>query len=305
VRWRLPTALGLVLVLFAIALAVISLGAPKGAAWCATPAAAAAVPDWRVAKKGVGTWPYDGADSALASAGLSWFYTWRIGPDGVAQPPGTRFVPMIWGADTVDEASLAQARTHGDTLLGFNEPDVAAQANMTVEQALDLWPQLQTTGQRLGSPAVSANGATAGGWLDRFMTGASQRGYRVDFVAVHWYGANFTDPIGEARELCRYVTAVYERYGKPVWLTEFALADFSDGVEQARYPSDAEQAAFVRAALPLLQRLPHLERYAWFALANTASSYRTGLYSDASTLTRAGEAYFSAGKEPPYGDINP
>ena len=32
------------------------------------------------------------------------------------------------------------------------------QANMTVEQALELWPKLMATGQRLGSPAVACGG---------------------------------------------------------------------------------------------------------------------------------------------------
>ena len=44
-------------------------------------------------------------------------------------------------------------------LLGFNEPDLAEQANMTVEKALELWPRLEATGMRLGSPAVACGAA--------------------------------------------------------------------------------------------------------------------------------------------------
>jgi hypothetical protein len=296
VRWRLVLAVCLISAILAAGFAATGIGAPDAASWCGPVPAAAAVPELGAAKKGVGTWYFDGVDHALASAGLSWFYTWTPGPAGVTRPAQTGFVPMIWGADMVDRASLDQARANGDTLLGFNEPDVADQSDLTVDQALDLWPQLLGTGQRLGSPAVSADGATPGGWLDRFMTGARQRGYRVDFVAVHWYGSNFADPAGQAADLCHYLAAVYQRYHKPVWLTEYALADFSGGVEHARYPSDAEQAAFVRASLPLLQRLPYLERYAWFALADSDSGYRTGLYSAGSTLSPAGAAYVSGGE---------
>ncbi|MFE9889284.1 glycosyl hydrolase [Streptomyces scopuliridis] len=36
-------------------------------------------------------------------------------------------------------------------LLGFNEPDSADQANITPEQALDLWPQWEKTGLNLGA----------------------------------------------------------------------------------------------------------------------------------------------------------
>lgn len=43
---------------------------------------------------------------------------------------------MIWGAASVTDASLAQARAAGPYLLGFNEPDMAQQSNMPVDQAL-------------------------------------------------------------------------------------------------------------------------------------------------------------------------
>lgn len=62
-------------------------------------------------------------------------------------------------------------------MLGFNEPDWPGQSDMPVSKALSLWPRLQATGPQLGSPAVAANGATAGGWLDQFMTGAKADGY--------------------------------------------------------------------------------------------------------------------------------
>jgi hypothetical protein len=284
VRWTV--AFWTVLVAITVGLAVTDTGGPTAASWCGPVPAAAGT--GRAALKGIGTWYFDGVDQRLADARVSWFYTWRSGLEGVR---GTGFVPMIWGADQAGDQQLAEAATHGDTLLGFNEPDVADQADMTVDQALDLWPRLMATGQRLGSPAVSADGGTPGGWLDRFMAGAQQRGYRVDFVAVHWYGANFAHPAAEAADLCHYLAAVYERYHKPVWLTEYALADFSAGVDRARYPTAAQQEAFVRASLPILRRLPYLERYAWFALSDRDSGYRTGLYTTGDELTPAGSAY--------------
>jgi len=68
--------------------------------------------------------------------------------------------------------------------LGFNEPDHPDQANMTVQQALDLWPHLTATGMRVGSPATAADPSSSGSWLEQFMDGAKARGYRVDFVCV-------------------------------------------------------------------------------------------------------------------------
>jgi hypothetical protein len=48
----------------------------------------------------------------------------------------------------------------------------------------------------LGGPAVATGAATRGAWLeDRFMAGASEKGYRVDFIiTLHWYGGDFRTP---------------------------------------------------------------------------------------------------------------
>lgn len=186
--------------------------------------------------------------------------------------------------------NLDRAKRSGTTLLGFNEPDFASQANMSVERAWKLWPRLEATGMRLGSPAPAVGGATPGGWLDQFLAGARERGYRVDFIALHWYGADFS--AGAVGHLRGYLQAVWDRYHMPIWLTEFALMRWVDG--QAVYPSDSQQAAFIAGATEMLESLSFVERYAWFALP--AEQPGTGLYRDGSTPTAAGLAYREAGR---------
>ncbi|SEQ93790.1 RNA polymerase sigma factor, sigma-70 family [Lentzea xinjiangensis] len=241
------------------------------------------------AKKGVSTWNFDGVGKALTDVRAGWYYNWAVHPDGVVTPPNVEFVPMIWGAKFTDDATLARAKANGKVLLGFNEPDFPDQANMSPEQALDLWPKLSATGLRLGSPAVAHSGDKPGGWLDRFMTGAAQRGLRVDFIAVHWYGSDFS--AAAVGHLKNYLDAVHKRYGKPVWLTEYSLIDFSGG--SPRYPSQAELAAFARGSGAMLESLPYLERYAWFALP--ADKPGTGLYAPGGIPNQAGQAYRDAG----------
>ncbi|MDG4792990.1 sigma-70 family RNA polymerase sigma factor [Micromonospora sp. WMMD1082] len=241
-------------------------------------------------KKGVGVWTFDGVSRALADSGASWYYTWNVAHPGVTTPRGAEFVPMIWGADSVTAGNLRQARQNGRYLLGFNEPDLAGQAEMTVERALDLWPQLEATGLPLGSPAVAWGGDRPGEWLDRFMTGVRERGYRVDFIALHWYGGDFRTA-NAVDQLRSYLQAVYDRYRLPIWLTEFALIDFSNGV---RFPSQAQQAAFLTAATRMLGGLPWLHRYAWFGLPATDKD-QTGLFRTGSEATAIGRAFRAAG----------
>ncbi|WP_282613629.1 glycoside hydrolase family protein [Streptomyces sp. XM4193] len=223
----------------------------------------------------------------MADVNASWYYNWASGPD-LATPDGTEFVPMIWGRESVTDEELDRAAREGSQLLGFNEPDLGEQSAMSVEEALDLWPRLESTGLRLGAPAVAHSGDVAGGWLDRFMRGAEERGLRVDFIPVHWYGADFGPNATD--HLRSYLDAVAERYGKPVWLTEYALIDFTGS--QPRYPSEQEQTAFVRSSTEMLNSLPYLERYAWFTLST--DTHQTGLY-DGANANSSGAAYRDAG----------
>lgn len=58
------------------------------------------------------------------------------------------------------------------------------------------------------------------------------KGLRVDFMCVHWYPdwkTSMTDSDSAAKELAEYVTAVHDRWKRPIWLTEFAYIDYNRG----------------------------------------------------------------------------
>ncbi|WP_051275116.1 glycoside hydrolase family protein [Cellulomonas sp. URHD0024] len=256
---------------------------PKAAP--APPRAAPRPPATHTAKKGVATWEFTGATAALKDVGVGWYYNWSTSNASMPAPSGVEFVPMIWGASNVTPAALGAP---GSTLLGFNEPDMGGQANMTVDRALELWPQLQATGKRLGSPAVAWGGDRAGGWLDQFMSGAKARGLRVDFITLHWYGSDFGPDAVD--QLQRYVAGVHARYGLPIWVTEYSLINFSGS---PKFPTDDQMTAFIASSTAMFESTPYVERYAWFGLP--ALEPGTGLYRDGSTPTPAGVAYRAAG----------
>jgi putative glycosyl hydrolase len=243
--------------------------------------------------KGVGTWNVSGAGQALSESNATWYYSWRATPEGITAPSGVSFVPMIWGASNVTASTLNVVKREGHILLGFNEPDISNQADMSVKQALVLWPKLMATGMTLGSPAVSSGAATPGGWLDQFMKGAAARGYRVNFIALHWYGTDFR--VGPAvLGLQDYLRAVYDRYHLPIWLTEFALANFKNPTPT--FPTAADEATFLTQATRMLSGLPYVQRYAWFALPVASPSGTAGLFNLGSSpvATEVGRAFASA-----------
>ena len=246
-------------------------------------------PTRKTAKKGAAVWDFPAVNAGLKAVGASWYYNWGANNDRMPAS-GVEFVPMIWGTANATDSTLAQAKREGDTLLGFNEPDMAEQANMTPAKALELWPKLQATGMRLGSPSVAFGAADSGKWLDQFMKGAKQKGLRVDFITLHWYGGDFSS--AAVGHLKGYIQQVYAKYKLPIWLTEFALIRF-DG-SGAHYPTDAQQVAFINGATDMLQGLSYVERYSWFGLPSTGDSH-TGLYKESGALTPMGTAYRAAG----------
>jgi len=268
-----------------IASALITAG-PAGPAAAAGPAVVAAHHQGANFKKGAGAWSFPKVRSALKKSGVSWYYTWAVNHPGITSPRGVSFVPMIWGASSVTASNLKLVRRESHILLTFNEPDLSAQSNMTVTEALHLWPRLEATKMRLGSPAVASNAATPGSWLAKFMARAAHRHYRVDFITLHWYGGDFATQAAVS-QLKGYIQSVWNAYHKPIWLTEFALWRFDPTV----FPTGRQQARFVTAATAMLRRLPYVWRYSWFALPADGSDGTAGLFRPGAVATAAGRAF--------------
>ena len=146
---------------------------------------------------------------------------------------------------------------------------------MSVQRALDLWPALQSTGLRLGSPAVTDD-AAGHAWLDSFMTGIHQRGLHVDFITLHWYGS-----CTNGTQLTNYLSTM-SKYGLPIWLTEFSCYN----------QTAATNTRFVQQVVAALASIPYLERIAWFTNRPHQSGYEgTALATDSGSLTSVGAAY--------------
>ncbi len=81
--------------------------------------------------------------------------------------------------------------------------------------------------------------------------------------------SNFGNPAGATAALQAYLQAYYNTYRRNVWLTEWALADFGDDSNGYAwtYASYPQQVAFMQQAIPMLDRLSFVERYAWYMLA--------------------------------------
>ncbi|HEY5653819.1 MAG TPA: glycosyl hydrolase, partial [Pontiella sp.] len=209
-------------------------------------------------KKGVGIALHGSSDvrPTLEALNVDWFYTWgAIPPEKI--PKEVEFIPMIWGRWTANEEYLSKITPDKySALLGFNEPDQHEQSNMSVEEALELWPKLMATGMRLGSPAgVHPDGE----WMKRFMKEIDARGYRVDFITVHSYKGS------SSRYFLWWLKKIHKMYNRPIWITEFAVGDWDayDGRKNRHSPETIYK--YMKQVLPALEKRDYIERYAWYS----------------------------------------
>jgi hypothetical protein len=252
-----------------------------------------------VAKRGIGSWTWRYTEKSMEdmSKTAGWFYTWKADRVWVHHPDNMEFVPMIYTADfaTTENFEKAKRSTSG-ILLGFNEPDMKVQANMTAADALTLWPKFEETGLRLGSPAIAGDERKVGNWLDEFLKGTDNYKPKVDFICVHRYPQT-NDPDEALLDLKNYLEGVYEKYKKPIWLTEFAMIKF--GADQ-QFPTDAGQAKFAKEASEMMDDLQYVERYAWFVIMPYTAEpgfdvENIHLYDGDGNITQVGKAYRDAG----------
>lgn len=240
-------------------------------------------------KKGLGSCSTGISAAELKQLHLAWYYNWTPRPKEDAVP-GLEFVPMFWSSKDVTAETLAAVRASpAVNVLGFNEPDLEGQSNMTVKECLDLWPQLMRLKQRLGSPAPANSG-----WLEQFMPEAISRGLRVDFVCIHTY-PDISDP-KVVDNLEAKLRDIHQRYGLPIWLTEFGAANIAAWHQpQLSKPTPETAQSFLQKLVAMLERLPFVERYAWFA-DRVGNEYGFSSLFDLNVnrLTRIGELYRDA-----------
>lgn len=212
---------------------------------------------------------------------LNWWYDWNL------DQSSSRDLEYVAIRQNQYWPSMSQNwRTLGiNTVLGYNEPDQANQANMSVGTAIGAWGDLLGTGLRVGSPATSDGGV--GSWLIPFVSQADAAGLRVDYVAVHYYQShNPADAAGCASQMYNFLLNIWNNTHRPIWITEWNNgANWTDS--QWPVPTYAQQQACVQAMVNMLESTPFVERY---ALYNWVEDGRS-LVNSANAVTLAGTVY--------------
>ncbi|AXY72824.1 T9SS C-terminal target domain-containing protein [Paraflavitalea soli] len=226
--------------------------------------------DWP-SKKG---WAGGGLPVSLTNA--TWFYDWNIG--GI--PTNDYNYALIRHNAGWPAFNDINAKTNSNTLLGFNEPDQADQANMPVDEAIRQWPELMKSGLRIGSPAP-ANSSNS--WLPTFLSKCDSLNYRVDFVAVHCYWNSRTP-----QQWYSGLKAIYDQVKRPLWITEWNNGANWTGEAWPTDPTAQFEKQYndLKGILEVLDTTSFVERY---SIYNWVENKRAMVLAD--TLTKAGKYY--------------
>lgn len=211
------------------------------------------------------------AQVAAISPGVSWYYNW--GPSVgryLKNETGMEFVPMCWNGNYDAEAIRTYVGEHPEVkyLLGFNEPNFSNQANMTPAQAAAKWGDVRALAAQLGlelvAPALNYSPnppyQDPVKWMDEFVSLVGTDAF--DYTAVHSYGGT-----GVMKELA---TTFHEKYGKPVWVTEFCYWP-EEGNPNSTVQPEAQISTMMQS-LEWLEKTPWIYRYAWFKAIGESSA---------------------------------
>ncbi|MFQ9515081.1 MAG: glycosyl hydrolase [Eubacterium sp.] len=263
-----------------------------------------------VTKKGICVNTKDmGAAVDPASMNIGWYYNWGYQSFKDTNYKNTKFydtefVPMIWGEPTVEFSQIfSQVKAKGyKYMLAYNEPDLQWESNISPSTMLLRWNNefIKYKGSmRLGSPAISTAKPLmeSDDWWAPFWNGLSASAKaNMTFIAVHKYYENYNEK--SAAEFLMLIDETYEKYKKPIWITEFALWN----ADKNNAKSNANAQEFLKIVCKGLNERSYVERYSWFCpnlKENSASA--SSLYDyDTGALTTIGKMYAQIGNPAGY-----
>ncbi len=240
------------------------------------------------------------ADFEALSSGVSWWYNWSPSYNSpIAESYETLqvdWVPMTWNGNNPDQIrAFLDEHPEVRYLLTYNEPNFQDQANLTPAYAASIWPIFEEIAEEydleLVGPALNycggcvvVEGAPIGSnfiiWMDMFLDEFQAQFGRephMDYTALHWYDYGLEDQVDE----------MVMRYGKPLWLTEFALWRSED------WATDELERQWLLDMVSFLEAHPYVYRYAWFT-GRRPDFPKINLLAEDGALTPLGEAYINA-----------
>jgi len=239
------------------------------------------------------------ADLAALSPGVSWWYNWSPNPNSAVPADYTTrysldFYPMLWNGnyDSTAVVSYLKSNPNIKYMLVMNEPNLTSQANLTPQQAAQIWPGYEAisaqTGVKIVGPAITWGTMTGYedpvAWLDAFYAAYQAanggRDPQIDYLAFHWYDYGLSNQLDRV-----------DKYNKSIWVTEFA--NWHSQNDGAQITTLAEQESQMTNMVATCEARADVFRYAWFTGRLSPDPHFTSLLGASGELTGLGQTYLS------------
>ncbi|CAK3901569.1 glycoside hydrolase family 128 [Lecanosticta acicola] len=192
------------------------------------------------------------------SSEISWAYNWEAVSKGLT---GFTYIPTLWGDSDTWTSSWSEdaksAISSGSThLFSFNEPDLAAQSNLSPAAAAAAYKTYMNplSGQaKLCAPSVTNGVGTDAApmgipWLKEFNS-ACGGACKIDCYNFHWYDS--ASNIDYFKEYVNNATSLAD--GKPIFISEFGATG-----------SDDEINTFLETVMPWMDSNDNIAGYAYY-----------------------------------------
>lgn len=222
-------------------------------------------------------------------------YNWKLTKyaDVDISKCGFKFIPHVWGADDAYKAPGILVAGYAEYVFTFNEPELASQSNLLVDDAVSLFMQyvnpLQHLGYKIVSPACT-NSPTGVWWIQAFVKKVRQQGGKLDGIATHFYDTS-------AQNLINFIENFIKAFpGDRIWLTEYAAQDYSGKNQQLDYNGIK---AFIEETSNYLQGKSEVEAYFYFGamtpeeLAQNNVNGLNSLMTNSHTPNELGDIYIN------------
>jgi hypothetical protein len=247
-----------------------------------------------ISKKGVAMGGDMSDTVEIGKLNISWYYNWATTAFDSKVDAGVAHVPMVWGAAQSNLKEIKNITEDSNYILGYNEPDIESQANLSAGKALAAWKYVAATGKRTISPALAVY---TGGFMDKFLItgdtydpnqeletdkpeeetndggeiipleGGFYAAVDVDAIALHRYGGCKTGTDPDVERLTDAIDWLWEKYHKPIWVTEVSVTGKKGGYSDWSYQQVGaldRMKKYVAKIIETLDADDRVERYAWF-----------------------------------------
>ena len=264
-----------------------------------------------VTKKGICVNDKDmGTKVDPASMNIGWYYNWSSKSFKETNFSNKKFydldfVPMIWG-DPNEEFSTIFNRVKDNGykyMLSYNEPDLKWESNTDPTTMLSRWNMFRENkgNIRLGSPATETFQINSDKWWTPFWDALTYSEKQdMSFIAVHAY-QHFYDNADTALQYLHTIDEIYAKYHRPIWITEFAVADSYNKFSPSNAKQTAQVQEFMKIVLKGLNERSYVERYSWFDFnPKDDVTGASGIFYYTGELTTLGKIYANIGNPAGY-----